>query len=127
MKPYIVSLVIVILLLSACLHCYEGFDPNNAGYSAPAAKEYADTFGFDRLRDASKRDVNKATMYYVPPVSVTLYYFLLAFLLCMVLLQNIYNLDSNLMMYLYFTILSGGAIHFIYSNYANFKNGMYIG
>ena len=127
MKPYIATFVIVIIVLSLCLQCYEGFDPNNAGYSAPAAKEYADTFGFDRLRDASKRDVKNPTQYYVPPVSVTLYFFLLAFLLCMVLLQNIYNLDSNLMMYLYFTILSGGTIHFIYSNYANLKNGMYVG
>jgi len=120
-----IGLVLIVCFLILCLKVYyEGFDPKNAGYSAPAAKEYADIFGFDRLRE---KDTSRSTKYYVPPLSLTIYYFVLAFLLCMFLIHYIFELNNSLMAYVYFSIVSGTTVYFLYSRHINFLNGMYIG
>lgn len=127
MKLYPIFIILLIIVLALYIK-YEGFDPNNAGYSGPAAKEYADIFGFDRLREQSRQEnVKKSTTYYMPPVQTTLYYSMAFLLVCIACMHVAFNLDSNLMAYVYFTIITGSIVHYMYSYTANFKNGMYVG
>ena len=125
MKAYTILLIFLIIILAVYLQ-YEGFDPSNAGYSAPATKEYADTFGFDRLRERSRQENSKnPVFYYIQPVQTTFYYSIAFLLVCTVSMHVIFNLDSNLMAYVYFSIITGSIVQYMYTYYANFKNGMY--
>ncbi len=122
-----IPLFLCILAIAAIYSRYEGFDPRDASSSAEAAKEFANIFGFQKLKDATTSNiVSGKLMYYMPPQSNFFYMFLI-FLLFLVgslrLVSYVGNFDMALM---YGSIALLFIIYYSFDSFYPSRNGMYI-